>query len=259
MKMIKLMTVTALTVGAVFGTIVESAVARGGRWSGSNTNDPSSDFEFSIFTQTPDGEPILDSSGSIYAFTRSGLLKRYDRNPNLGNFEGAIRNFSFTANSDILGFQVSGSYDILDLRARKIDANYQELIYNYETREYDLVTPELVEYSFLLPGTDYNIFSPYIFGFSFELPLDGVPEQLDPVNSIEDIFTLFNLRDDDGELLVQSLLPIDINSVSEPSLINSLLAIGIFGTGFALRRKFQKKYLSFVNYHQVASSFSDSE
>jgi hypothetical protein len=91
------------------------------------------------------------------------------------------------------------------------------------------------------------------------LPLDGVPEQLDPVNSIEDIFTLFNLRDDDGELLVQSLLPIDINSVSEPSLINSLLAIGIFGTGFALRRKFQKKYLSFVNYHQVASSFSDSE
>ncbi|MEL7038109.1 MAG: hypothetical protein AAFO04_21210, partial [Cyanobacteria bacterium J06592_8] len=85
MKLMKLMTVTALTTATVFGSFVESAEARGGRWSASNTQEVDTVLEFSLFTQTPGGEDILDSEPN---------------NPNLGLFKGAIEDFYFDSISE---------------------------------------------------------------------------------------------------------------------------------------------------------------
>jgi hypothetical protein len=229
MKLIKLMTVTALTVGAVFGSFVESAEARGGRWSGNSINEVDLDFKFSLFTETPDGEPILDSSPSRVFCTRFRCVKR-DLSPNLGIFEEAIRDLSYTAAEENGSFLVSGKFDLLDLRARK--------------------RGEIVEYSFLIPNKNIEVFPINIFSFDFQISLDFLEEtlqeldldlDLDPVNSLEDIFTLFNERDDEGELLLQRLLKQQNRTVSisvpESSSINSLLAISILGAGLGLKRK----------------------
>ncbi|KKD35968.1 MAG: PEP-CTERM sorting domain-containing protein [Limnoraphis robusta] len=231
MKMIKLITVTALTLGAVFGSFVESAVARGGRWSGSSTAEPENYFEFSLFTQTPRGQDIRDS-------------KRGNRN--LGLFKGAIENFSFCSQSDdadtfpnlgngcelsgFTGSYIDDSFPVLDLQARNREG--------------------VVEYSFLLPNTNKQVFPIDSLLFNFQLRLDRIPSELrlDPVNSLKDIFSLFNLRDDDGELLLKSLLnstnsdaDVEIQYVPEPSSMNALFAIGILGAGFGLKRRFKIK------------------
>lgn len=242
MNLMKWMTVTALATATVFGSFVGSAEARGGKWSGENINEPETFFEFSLFTQTPEGEDILDSVPTrrierCTGIFRSGfgVIRQPERcflGNDVGLFKEAIRDFSFCSQSDLpdkfpeLGFgcessNFKGSYTgdsfhVLDLQARDREG--------------------VVEYSFLLPHTDQEVFpTNQFFGFDFELPLDMIPQELDPVNSIEDIFTLFNLRNDDGKLLIQRLKK--ISSVPESSSRNTLLAIGILGVGIGVKRK----------------------
>jgi hypothetical protein len=244
MKMIKLMTVTALTVGAVLGTVVESAEARGGRWSIHNSGVFDIDYNFSLFTETPEGEEIFDSEPD-YQY--------------LGVFKGAIKNYNYTVIEDWPRktnpyVQKSDLFDVLDLRVRS------EWYYRYIYREPGNRTREwreYIEYSFINPKTGRNEIIPPGFGsriFDFRMLAVNIPQELDPVNSLKDIFTLFSLKDDQtdqtGELLIERLLELDtLNpdnvevsvSVPESDISNSLLILGVVGAGWGLQRKLNRK------------------
>jgi hypothetical protein len=250
MKMIKLITVTALTVGAVFGTIVESAEARGGRWSINSFRGFDSNYEFSLFTETPEGEEIFDSQPN-----------RQD----WGIFKGAIQNFNYTVTEcctspeETPEILESDSFDVLDLRAsiRQEWGLTEYSVINSQTgrRESSSESSLFIEYSFINPKTGRNEFIPPGSGgvtlVDFAIPLAEIPKELDPVNSLKDIFTLFSLKNDQtGQLLIEKLLfqnweneemKVVKVSVPESDISNSLLILGVVGAGWGLQRKLNRK------------------
>jgi hypothetical protein len=244
MKMIKLMTVTALTVGAVLGTVVESAEARGGRWSINSFRGVDSNYEFSLFTETPEGEEIFDSQPN-----------RQD----WGIFKGAIQNFNYTVTEcctspeETPEILESDSFDVLDLRAsiRQEWGLTEYSVINSQTgrRESSSESSLFIEYSFINPKTGRNEFIPPGSGgvtlVDFAIPLAEIPKELDPVNSLKDIFTLFRQPSLIERLLQQNLENSEIEvveiSVPESDISNSLLILGVVGAGWGLQRKLNRK------------------
>jgi hypothetical protein len=235
MKMIKLMTVTALTLGAVLGTVVESAEARGGRWSINSYRGVDSYYEFSLLTETPEGEEIFDSEPN-----------RQD----LGIFKGAIQNSYYriteccTSPEETPEILVSGSFDVLDLWVR-IRWEWGLIPYG-ERYDPDIeVSSEslFIEYRFINPQTGREEFigSDLV---DFAIPLAEIPKELDPVNSLKDIFTLFRQPSLIGRLLFLNLENSEIEvsvSVPESDISNSLLILGVVGAGWGLQRKLNGK------------------
>jgi hypothetical protein len=241
MKMIKLMTVTALTVGAVLGTVVESAEARGGRWSINSYRGENTYYEFSLFTETPEGEEIFDSEPN-----------RQD----LGIFKGVIQN----SNNGILECCTSseetpeirretGSFDVLDLWVSirwewgLTEYRNPNTLGSYLSSERSL----FIEYNFINPqtGTREFILSGTMVPLDFAIPLAEIPKELDPVNSLKDIFTLFKQPSLIEWLLERNMENEDIEvveiSIPESDISNSLLILGVVGAGWGLQRKLNRK------------------
>ena len=86
MKLMKLMTVTALATAAVFGSFVESAEARSlSGYSPRGENATDIEQTFFLVDETPDGQSIIDET-----IDADGK----DTNPNLGRFINAIEDFN---------------------------------------------------------------------------------------------------------------------------------------------------------------------
>lgn len=257
MKMIKLITVTALTVGAVFGTVIESAEAgftqNGSSGSGGRWDEIELDYYFELF-------PTVEDS--------------FERNISLGFFPNAVENF--TGGFDDIDDNLSEFDELLIVDSLVLENPDTAKTPENVPLTLDLMTKLLSsedQIEYILTGTQLTELgitelALIIDGFS-DIP-DIDPENA--VNSLEyiiekqllgfintirvsgpssgdlgEIFSSTNeVCDPEAERQCQ---PVNVElitrtipeAIPESDTQNSLLVLGILGAGWGLKRRFQVK------------------
>ncbi|WP_413160434.1 hypothetical protein ACL6C3_18135 [Capilliphycus salinus ALCB114379] len=270
MKIIKLITVTALTVGAVFGAVVESVNAvtkTGNRGTGGRSDQVGVQYEFSIFSTDDDGNTIPDDDG--------------DPVNSSGTFLNAI--LDFKAEFDNLGtlidfedFHIADAS--LNLKASLINAGEtiflpdgvpvfdafdktNPLIAETNRIEYILYGGQLEsqgisELALIIKEVDNLVDDSYDFFFEDLESLNTPTKRIMAVNSLDYIIenqllgkineirvsglssTEVVLGDEQSDF-VESNSEKTYQTIPESNTCSSLLILGVLGVGWGLKRRFQ--------------------
>ncbi|MEB3283384.1 MAG: hypothetical protein VKK42_31130 [Lyngbya sp.] len=272
MKLIKLMTVTALTVGAVFGAVVESAEAgftqNGSSGSGWRTDGTEVDYSLTLFPTVEDSNPqprrgffknaITNFTGGFDDFTGDGFefdlvevfksikAVRPDEIGRATDSDGSLKTYEFIPEAITLNLRTR----LLE-RDRKIEYILSgQKLRNKGITELALIIDERN----LGVDEDFNFFK-----FSDISSLNTFEKRKQAVNSLDYIIDnallglINNIRvsgfssDGSGKIVQSSdvvsqvYVELITQKIPEYDSKNCLLVLGILGTALGLKRRFQIK------------------
>ncbi len=249
MKLMKLMTVTALATAAVFGSFVESAEAfftqTGNKAEGSLFQSLEVDYSFTLVPTVEDG-----NTDPISGFFRNAVT----------DFTGGFDDFDNGFKWDLIEIvESSGAVrpnEIGEIDRDGLPKTYEfvdtPLTLNLKTRLRESPDRDMAGIDYILQGEELSRLGItelilQIFGSSYVALSPTTLEPLEPFSDLPSLDTLDERKQavNSLEYIIENELLGFANNIAvivpESHPTNGLLALGVLGIGLGLKRRFQSK------------------